>query len=96
MICDLQPGKAYDVCVQSFCGDKLTHPVEGPVVACIIASDLSNTISVSPTAPPEPVPLRLASINSEGIEVSWPFPQQYGDAIVSVRFFHEKCCVFFK
>lgn len=83
MIADLIPGKQYDVTVQSFCGEKFTHPVEGPMVSCIVASDLSNTISVTPTAPPDPVRLKLASISPEGIDVSWLFPQQYGDAVVS-------------
>ena len=83
MICDLLPGKIYDVTVQSVCGEKITHPVDNPVISCLVESELSNNLQCTPTAPPSPVPLRLASINTDGIEVTWSFPQQYGDATVS-------------
>lgn len=49
----------------------------------MIASEPSNTLSVTPTAPPDAVSLRLTSLSTDGIEVSWSFPQQYGDALLS-------------
>lgn len=83
MVCDLAPGQSYDAMVQSYAGERLTHPVDTPFVSCLIASELSNVLSITPSAPPEPVRLRVAALCSDGIEVTWPFPQQYGDAVVS-------------
>jgi hypothetical protein len=83
MICDLAPGTSYDAMVQSFAGERLPQPTESPIVSCLVASELSNTLSVTPSAPPEPVRLRLAAMCSDGIELTWPYPQQYGDAVVS-------------
>ncbi len=34
--------------------------------------------------PPGPVRLKLAAIHPGGIDVTWNFPEQYGDAVVSV------------
>lgn len=83
MICDLVPGQSYDTLVQSFAGERLMHPVESPLVSCLIASEYSNSLSVTPSAPPDPVRLRVAAICSDGIELTWQYPQQYGDAVVS-------------
>ena len=83
MICDLVPGKSYEVAIQAFCGVKLTQPTEGPIVACLVPSEYSNDLMVTPSAPPDPPRLRLAALSSDGIEITWQFPQQYGDAIVS-------------
>ena len=38
---------------------------------------------VTSTAPPDPPKLKLASISPDGIEITWQFPQQFGDALVS-------------
>lgn len=83
MIEDLLPGKTCDVTVQSICGERLAHPVDTPVVSCLIASDYSTNLLASPAAPPDPVRLRVAAISTDGIEITWQFPQQYGDAVVS-------------
>ena len=84
MICDLEPGKQYDAAVQAIAGDKIELPSEGPEIVCMVASEISNDLPVSPTAPPHPTRLRIASIHPDGIDVTWPFPQQFGDATVSV------------
>jgi hypothetical protein len=59
-------------------------PAELRQVSCLIASELSSELFATPTAPPEPVGLRLAGLHLDGIDVTWSFPQQYGDATVSV------------
>jgi hypothetical protein len=83
MICDLIPGKSYSVTCESLCGQRVTQPTDSSVVSCLVASEPSNVLSVSPSAAPEPVRLRVAAISTDGIEVTWQYPQQYGDAIVS-------------
>ena len=83
MLSDLVPGQKCDVSVKAYSGDKFTHPTEGPVVSCIIESELSNVLSVSPAAPPDAVKLKLVSITTDGIELTWPFPRQYGDALLT-------------
>lgn len=69
---------------QSYSGLKSTFPSDGPIVSCLASSEYSNNLMVTSTAPPDPPKLKLASISPEGIEITWQFPQQYGDAVVSV------------
>jgi len=40
---------------------------------------------VTPTSLPGPTRLKLASISPDGIDISWAFPQQYGDAACNVN-----------
>ena len=68
---------------KAFCGEALKQPVEGPNVNCIIASEFSNNLSVTPTAPPSAVRLRLAAVYQDGFDITWSFPQQFGLATVS-------------
>ena len=53
-------------------------------VYCICDSDMSHGISVMCPAPPRSPHLRLEGMHSEGIDVTWEMPQQFGDAQVSV------------
>lgn len=69
--------------IKAYCGKTLKNPTNEKNVCCIIGSEASNRLSVTPTAPPDAVQLRLASINTDGVELSWSFPQQYGDAVLS-------------
>jgi hypothetical protein len=46
-------------------------------------SEASNMLSLTAAAPPEGVRLKLVAIASDGIDLSWPYPQQYGDAGLS-------------
>jgi hypothetical protein len=71
--------------IKSWCGEKLKEPVDGPIVSCLVSSDFSNTLSLIPAAPPDPPFLRIVSMSPDGIELTWDFPQEYGDAYVSVR-----------
>ena len=50
---------------------------------CLIAGEFSNNLTVTPTAPPSAVRLRLASVHQDGFDITWCFPQQFGDATVS-------------
>ncbi|RNA39090.1 hypothetical protein BpHYR1_016862 [Brachionus plicatilis] len=68
---------------KAYCGKTLKHPTDEKQVCCIVGSQPSNKLSVTPTAPPDAVQLRLASISTDGVELSWSFPQQYGDAVLS-------------
>lgn len=83
-ICDLTPGKSYDVMVQTFGGERISSPTENSKVSCIIESEFSNYLPVTPTSLPGPARLKLAAISPDGIDITWAFPQQYGDA---------SCCV---
>ena len=83
MIDDLVPGKSYHTMVQAFSGEKVTYASEGPKISCIVASEFSNDLSVNPAAPPGPVRVKLAAIHLGGIDVTWNFPEQYGDATCS-------------
>ncbi len=87
MISDLQPGQLFNVHVIALSGDRFTHPTEGPVVSCLISSEFSNILSVTPVAPPEAVRLKLVGVSTDGLDLTWPFPQQYGEAFVSVIYF---------
>jgi hypothetical protein len=80
---DLVPGQNYSVMVQAFSGEKIAYPTDGPKVSCIVASEFSNDISVCTAAPPGPTRPRLAAIHSGGIDITWNFPEQYGDATCS-------------
>ena len=84
MIDDLIPGKSYDTMVQAFSGEKVTYPTEGPKISCIVGGEFSNDLSITTAAPPGPTRVRLAAIHPDGIDVTWNFPEQYGDAVCSV------------
>lgn len=67
------------------CGEHFQLPSEEETVYCLVKSDPSNILSVTPTAPPLSPPLRLESIHPDGIDVTWVTPQQYGEATISVK-----------
>jgi hypothetical protein len=67
------------------CGQRIQLPSEDDTIFSLIASDASNVLSVTPTAPPLSPPLRLESIHPDGIDVTWIAPQQYGEAAISVN-----------
>jgi hypothetical protein len=46
-------------------------------------SEASNMLSLTAAAPPEAVRLKLVAVASDGIDLTWPYPQQYGDACLS-------------
>lgn len=83
LISDLVPGQFYDVTVKTFCGERIALPSESDRVFCSICSENSNTLPVTPTAPPLSPSLRLESINHDGVDVTWITAQQYGDAPLS-------------
>lgn len=84
LVSGLESNENYEVFVQAFSGERLLHERDG-TVACIVASESSNRLSLTPAAPPDAVRIKLVAISSEGLDLTWPFPQQYGDASVSVR-----------
>lgn len=53
-------------------------------VYCMVESEDSNTLPVMCPAPPTSPVLRLEGMHSQGIDIMWEMPQQYGDAAVSV------------
>ncbi len=71
--------------LKALCGQHFQLPSEDDEIFTLIASDSSNVLSVTPTAPPLSPPLRLESIHPDGIDVTWITPQQYGEATISVR-----------
>ena len=83
MLSDLVPGKFYNVLVQAFCGENLKGPSEGPMVNCLVTSEMSNSLDVTPTAAPSQVRLRLAAVHDSGFDVTWSTAQQFGDATLS-------------
>ena len=70
--------------IKALCGQHFQLPSEDDIVYTLIASDASNVLAVTPTAPPLSPHLRLESIHPEGIDVTWVTPQQYGEATISV------------
>ena len=84
MICDLTPGQSYDITVKALCGERVPLPTENDQIYCLIASESSNVLPVTPTAPPHSPPLKLESIHPNGIDIAWVTPQQYGEATLSV------------
>ncbi len=83
MIDGLMPGKCYHTMVQAFSGERVTYPTEGPKVSCIVGSEYSNDLSVTAAAPPGPTRVKLAALHTDGIDITWNFPEQYGDAVCS-------------
>ena len=69
--------------VQAYAGQRKGEPGSEQVY-CIAESEMSNTIPVMCPAPPSSPSLRLEGMHSDGIDVTWEMPQQFGDAAVSV------------
>ena len=80
IVSDLCPGDRCDVHVRAHSGSVSPRP---DCHACLSESEPSNMLSLTPAAPPEAVAIRLAAIAADGLDLTWPFPQQYGDANVS-------------
>ena len=62
-------------------------------IFCLTESELSNTLPVMCPAPPKSPMLRLEGMHTEGIDITWEMPQQYGDAAISVSI---HCCGIWK
>ena len=68
---------------QAFAGQRNVE-ANAETVYSLCDSEMSNTLSVMCPAPPTSPVLRLESMDSQGIDVTWTIPQQYGDAQISV------------
>ncbi|CAD5112727.1 DgyrCDS1945 [Dimorphilus gyrociliatus] len=79
----LAPGKAYDLVVRAYAGEKINSGQQVNSVYCLAESDDTNMIQVTCSAPPESPTLHIMSMDVDGIDVGWEMPQQYGDAAVS-------------
>ncbi len=69
---------------QSYAGMRKVDPSSARI-HCMVESEPSNTLPVMCPAPPQSPTLRLEGMHTEGIDITWEMPQQYGDAAVSVR-----------
>ncbi|XP_077978814.1 uncharacterized protein LOC144434231 [Glandiceps talaboti] len=81
-ITDLQPSVSYDITVRTYTGQKEADLSTGSVY-CGVLGPPSNVLPVMCTAPPRSPRLRLEGLHSNGIDVTWEIPQQYGDAALS-------------
>ena len=68
---------------QSYAGMRKVDP-HADKIYCMTESEVSNTMPVMCPAPPKSPMLRLEGMHTEGIDITWEMPQQYGDAAISV------------
>ncbi|XP_064633270.1 uncharacterized protein LOC135491376 [Lineus longissimus] len=79
---DLLPGQSYDVTVKSVAGQLKIDP-NTDHVNCLSESDHSNSVQITCPAPPMSPMIRIESMTTEGIDITWQTPQQFGDAQIS-------------
>ena len=73
----------HTVSQQAYAGQRKADPTSDQLY-CLVESEDSNTVPVMCPAPPTSPVLRLEGMHTEGIDIIWEMPQQYGDAAVSV------------
>lgn len=69
--------------LQSYSGQRKVD-VGSDQVFALSESAMSNSLPVMCPAPPNSPCLRLDGMHTQGIDITWEMPQQFGDAAVSV------------
>lgn len=80
---DLPPEQTYDINVKAIAGFNRVDPDSSHVFS-LSDSPMSNSLPVSAPAAPKSPKLMLEGLHTDGIDVSWQAPQQFGDASISV------------
>ncbi|XP_063446523.1 uncharacterized protein LOC134726026 isoform X8 [Mytilus trossulus] len=79
---DLPPEQTHDINVKAIAGFNRVDPDSSHVFS-LSDSPMSNSLPVSAPAAPKSPKLMLEGLHTDGIDVSWQAPQQFGDASIS-------------